>query len=81
MKRKKNIQATALAGAGTVGGLATGVCSACVASVFPFFFGIFGITISFAALPFQGLEVQLTLILLLIGNLYYMQRKLNESTK
>lgn len=74
VERKKNIQTAAVTGAGTIGGLATGICSACVASVFPFFFSIFGITISFASLPFQGLEIQ-TLVIAILGiNLYYIQR-------
>ncbi len=61
---------------GAVGGVATGVCSACVASVFPALFGLFGITLSWGALPFQGLEIQAGIVALLTANGYYLQKKL-----
>ena len=69
-KKKTNTPVTAL---GALGGLSTGICSACVGSVFPSVFGLFGITLSWAALPFRGAEVQAVLILLLGANLYYLK--------
>ena len=61
---------------GAVGGVATGVCSACVASIFPALFGLFGITLSWGALPFQGLEIQAGIVALLTTNGYYLRKKL-----
>lgn len=63
-------------GLGALGGVATGVCSACVASIFPTLFGLFGITISWGALPFQGLEIQIGIVALLLVNGYYLRKKL-----
>ena len=60
---------------GTIGGLATGVCSSCVASVFPLVLGLFGVTFSFAVLPFQGLEVQVMIIILLGISLYWLRKR------
>lgn len=64
-----------IACAGAIGGLATGVCSSCVVSVFPLILGLFGITFSWAALPFQGLEIQALIIILLGLSLWWMKRK------
>ncbi len=60
---------------GTIGGLATGVCSACVTSVFPLIFGLFGVTFSWAALPFEGIEVQVLMVVVLGLSLWWMRRK------
>jgi len=59
---------------GAIGGLATGVCSVCVVSVFPFIFGLFGITFSWISLPFQGLEVQALIIVLLSTSLWWIKK-------
>lgn len=61
---------------GAFGGVATGVCSACVVSIFPWLFGLFGVTISFGALPFQGLEIQGGIVALLSANGYYLHKKI-----
>lgn len=61
-----------------IGGVATGVCSACVASIFPWLFGLFGVTLSFGALPFQGLEVQAGIATLLFGNAFYLHKKITK---
>src|SRR3989338_5719541 len=61
---------------GALGGVATGVCSACVASIFPALFGLFGITLSWGALPFQGLEIQAGIVALLTANGYYLRKKI-----
>ena len=60
---------------GTIGGLATGVCSSCVVAVFPLVFGLFGISLSWASLPFQGLEIQALVIILLSLSLWWLKKK------
>ncbi len=60
---------------GALGGLATGICSSCVVTVFPLVFGLFGITFSWASLPFQGLEIQALIIILLSIGLWWMKKK------
>ena len=66
---------TFLTSVGTIGGLATGICTACVAGLFPLFFGLFGVSFSFLSLPFKGMEIQLFVILLLLINLYFLQKQ------
>ncbi len=61
--------------AAAVGGFATGICPACVASVFPLIFGIVGVSFSWAALPFNGMEIQLLMIVILGISLYFLKRK------
>ena len=78
-KERKNVKKQALiASIGTFGGFATGVCSACVAGLFPFLFGLFGVSFSFLSLPFKGMEIQVVIILLLIINFYFLQKKSNK---
>lgn len=50
---------------GSAGGLITGVCPLCITGIMPFIFGVFGISFSFASLPFQGIEIQILVILIL----------------
>lgn len=64
-ERKKCLSGTTTAGVGTVGGLIAGVCPLCVTGLFPLIFGLFGISFSLASLPFQGIEVQLAVVVLL----------------
>jgi len=52
-----------------IGGLATGICPACISGLMPIILDIFSVSFSWATLPFYGLEVQLALILLLLLNL------------
>ncbi len=63
---------------GALGGVATGVCSACVVSIFPWLFGLFGVTLSFGALLFQGLEIQGGIVALLLANGYYLHKKITK---
>lgn len=74
-ERKKVKKQTLLASLGTIGGFSTGICSACVAGLFPLIFGLFGISFSFLSLPFKGMEIQLLVILLLIMNLYLLNKE------
>ncbi len=66
----------ALSCAGTIGGLSTGVCPSCVASLFPLLLDGFGISFSYASLPFKGLEVQVIVIIILGISLYFLHRRL-----
>ena len=59
---------------GTAGGLAAGICPLCVTGLLPLIFGLFGITFSFAMLPFGGLEVQVLTIILLSISLWMIVR-------
>lgn len=63
---------TAMTCAATIGGIATGVCPACVAGVFPLAMSALGLAFSWAALPFKGLEVQ-AVIALVLGIVLYVQ--------
>lgn len=74
-KQKKNIRkCAAITSVGTIGGLSTGVCSICVSGLFPFIFSLFGITFTWTFLPFNGLEIQLLVIILLSLSLYFFVR-------
>lgn len=74
-EKQKIKKSGALACVGTIGGLATGVCSSCVTSVFPLVLGLFGVTFSWASLPFEGLEIQALTITILGVSLYWLKRK------
>jgi len=63
--RKSCSEESTLIGAGVVGGIAVGICPLCVGGLFPIILSLFGISFSFGSLPFQGLEVQVLVILLL----------------
>ena len=65
----------ALVCVGGVGGFAAGVCPACVTSVLPFVFGLFGVSFSWASLPLRGFEIQMITIAILVGSLYLLKRK------
>ncbi|MSR86193.1 hypothetical protein EXS74_02260 [Candidatus Woesearchaeota archaeon] len=60
---------------GLLGGLSTGVCSACIAGFFPLMFSLFGITFSWAFLPFNGIEIQLLSIVLLSTSIFLITKK------
>ena len=62
---------SALTCAAAIGGLATGVCSACVSGLVPLVFSLFGVSFSWGALPFKGLEVQALVIAVLLISLYW----------
>lgn len=72
-QRKKCGREAALSSAGAVGGLVAGVCPLCVTGLIPIIFGSIGISFSFALLPFQGIEVQALIVVVL----YFSLRKLN----
>lgn len=58
-----------LAGAGAVGGLAVGICPLCVTGLVPLFLSLIGISFTFASLPFQGLEIQVLVVIILLLSL------------
>ena len=73
-ERKKYKTEGALTCAATVGGLATGICSACVAGLVPLIFSLLGISFSWGALPFKGMEIQALVIVVLLIGLYWNSR-------
>jgi len=64
-KERKRCRGIGTAGVGTAGGLIAGVCPLCVAGLFPLILGLLGISFSLGSLPFQGIEVQILVILIL----------------
>ena len=74
-ERKDCRNAGAVAGASAVGGLIVGVCPLCVSGFFPLILGFLGVSFSFASLPFQGLEVQILIIILLLISLKMLNKK------
>lgn len=68
----KQASATAIAASG---GLAAGICPLCVTGLFPIILGFFGISFSFAILPFNGIEVQLLVVALLLGTLHFSRKQ------
>ncbi|MEK6873955.1 MAG: hypothetical protein AABW91_03845, partial [Nanoarchaeota archaeon] len=80
-KERKNLkkckEAGVLGGIGTVGGLITGVCPLCVTGLIPLILGFLGISFSFAVLPFNGIEIQSLVIIILSISLWMMWRKKN----
>lgn len=79
-ERKQCNQEGTLTAIGTVGGLAAGICPLCVTGLFPLILGLFGITFTFASLPFKGLEVQVVSILLLSLSFWMLVRRHSFTT-
>jgi len=74
-KERKNCnKEITLSGIGTVGGLATGICPLCVTGLFPLVLGLLGISFSFASLPFQGIEIQLLIAIILFVSYVNLRR-------
>ena len=73
-RERKTRKESALTCAATLGGFATGICSACIAGFFPFLFEMAGISISWTALPFNGIEVQAVIVTLLLVNLHMLRK-------
>src|SRR3989338_3405407 len=69
-KEKKTAKECTITGIATVGGFSTGICSACMTGVIPLMFSLAGVTLSWEALPFKGMEVQVLLIGILGGSIY-----------
>ena len=65
-ERQQCKEASIAGGVGALGGLAVGVCPLCVTGVLPLVLSAVGITFSFASLPFQGIEIQVLVLAVLI---------------
>jgi len=76
-ERKKCRNEITLSSAGAVGGLITGVCPLCITGLIPLVLGIFGVSFSLASLPFQGIEIQVLVALILF--ISYKQISKNNS--
>ncbi len=64
-RERKKCNGVGTASAGTIGGLIVGVCPLCITGIFPLILGLIGISFSFGSLPFQGIEIQVLVILIL----------------
>ena len=64
-KERKKCKGVGTTSAGTVGGLIVGVCPLCITGIFPLILGLVGISFSFGSLPFQGIEIQVLVALIL----------------
>jgi hypothetical protein len=64
-KERKNCRGVGTASVGTIGGLIVGVCPLCITGIVPLILGLIGISFSFGSLPFQGIEVQILLAIIL----------------
>ncbi len=74
-ERKRLHAGATVAGVGTLGGFAAGLCPVCLSGLLPIIFGFFGVTFSLAVLPFNGLELQVAVLILLAFNFRYLARK------
>ena len=74
-ERRKCKKEVALSSAGAIGGLVAGICPLCVTGLVPLILGIFGVGFSFASLPFQGIEVQVLVVIVLFVSLINLSRK------
>ena len=73
-KERKKCRGAGIAGVGTIGGLVVGVCPLCVTGLFPLILGLLGVSFSFSSLPFQGVEIQILVILVLVFSLINLSR-------
>jgi len=74
-ERKKCKKELSLSSAGAIGGLITGVCPLCVTGLIPLILGLVGVSFSLASLPFQGIEVQVLVVIILLTSLINLSRK------
>ena len=75
-KERKKCRGAGTASAGAIGGLIVGVCPLCVTGLFPIILGLLGISFSFAILPFQGIEIQVLVVLVLLISLWMLKKNL-----
>ena len=74
-ERKSCKKGKTLAGIGSVGGLIVGVCPLCITGIFPLILGLIGVSFSFASLPFQGIEIQVLIVIILLASLYFLKKR------
>lgn len=72
-QRKECKKESAVAGVGAIGGLVVGVCPLCITGLLPLILSFIGISFSFASLPFQGIEIQVLVVLVLLGSLWMLK--------
>ena len=76
IKEKQKIKKEGIVSSlGMISGLAAGVCPACVLGLFPIIFSLFGLTFTWAFLPWEGTEIQVITILLLTISIILLTRK------
>lgn len=73
-ERKQCHGAAAVAGAGTLGGFAAGLCPVCISGLLPLILGVFGVSFTLAALPFKGMELQVLVIFVLVLNMRHLSQ-------
>lgn len=64
-----------LSSVGAVGGFITGVCPLCVTGIIPLILGFIGVSFSFASLPFQGIEIQVLIAIILFVSLINLSKQ------
>ncbi|KKR15047.1 hypothetical protein J4233_02890 [Candidatus Pacearchaeota archaeon] len=74
-ERRKCKKKITLSSAGAIGGLITGVCPLCVTGLIPLILGLAGISFSLASLPFQGIEVQVLVVIILLVSLINLSKR------
>ena len=74
-ERKKCKKELTLSSTGAIGGLVTGGCPLCVTGLIPLILGFIGVSFSFASLPFQGIEVQVLVVIILLVSLINLSKK------
>ncbi len=73
-ERKECKKVGILAGGGALSGLAVGICPLCVTGVFPIILASLGVSFSFASLPFQGAEIQVLIVFMLLTSLFLIKK-------
>ncbi len=73
-ERQRCINGATAASVGTIGGLLVGVCPLCITGLFPLIFSLVGVSLSFASLPLQGIEIQILIIIILTISLWILNR-------
>mgnify|MGYP001558581763 FL=1 len=73
-ERKRCREGIATAGVGSVGGLIVGICPLCITGLFPLIFGAIGVSFSFASLPFEGIEIQVLVVAILLVSLRMLKK-------
>ena len=73
-ERKQCKKEITLSSAGAVGGLIAGVCPLCVTGLVPLILGLAGVSFSLASLPFQGIEAQVLVVLILLFSLKMLRK-------
>ena len=74
-ERQKCKKEIALGSVGAIGGLVVGVCPLCVTGLVPLVLGLIGVSFSFASLPFQGIEIQILIVIILALSLFNLSKK------